>query len=188
MLNQSAIRQCAMALCFGAAGMVASAAWQQHSPPSQLFWQPTGLHHFQRLLENSPVAAMVSDIHLVIRLADRELDLYEGETVVATYPVAIGQDEWETPVGHFAVLDMRQDPVWQHPITKEAVGPGPDNPLGSRWIGFAFSDEYRIGIHGTYAEDLVGQAVSHGCVRMKGDDIEALYAVLSIGTPLVVKP
>jgi L,D-transpeptidase ErfK/SrfK len=177
-----------MVLCFGAAGMVASAELQRQSPPSQIFWQPTRIDHLQRLLENSPVAAMMSDLHVVIRLGERELDVYEGQTVVATYSVAIGQDEWETPVGHFAVLDMRENPVWQHPITKEAVGPGPDNPLGTRWIGFAFSDEYRIGIHGTYAEALVGQAVSHGCIRMRGDDIEALYERLHIGTPLMVTP
>jgi lipoprotein-anchoring transpeptidase ErfK/SrfK len=65
----------------------------------------------------------------------------------------------------------------------------PTIPLGSHWIGFALAEgQYKVGIHGTYAENLVGQAVSHGCVRMRNADIQYLFSRLSIGTPITVLP
>ncbi len=179
-----------MALCFGASAVLLSGQWSNlRSQPSQILWQPSSIHRLEFILERSPVAARVSRTRVVIRLDRRELELYEGETRIHTFPVAIGKDEWETPIGHFTVLDLREDPVWQHPITGEAVSPGPDNPLGSRWVGFAFApNNFRVGIHGTYAEELVGEAVSHGCVRMRDRDIQTLFAYLSIGTPISVRP
>jgi L,D-transpeptidase ErfK/SrfK len=192
MLTRNApIRHCFMALCFGAAGLLVSAQWRSHqaTPPEVQLWLPAHVDRSEFLLAHSPVSAMVNPSRIVIRLDRRELELYEGETLVKTFPVAIGQDDWATPVGHFAVFDLRRDPVWQHPITGEAIGPGPDNPLGSHWIGFALAEgQYKVGIHGTYAENLVGQAVSHGCVRMRNADIQYLFSRLSIGTPITVSP
>ncbi|MEB3268741.1 MAG: L,D-transpeptidase [Leptolyngbya sp.] len=191
MLTYAPIRHCVMALCFIAAGLLVSAEWRsrQTTATEVQLWRHSNVDHLEFILAHSPVSAMVNPTRIVIRLDRRELQLYEGDTLVKTFPVAIGQDEWETPVGHFAVFDLRRDPVWQHPITREAVGPGPDNPLGSRWVGFALAEgEYKVGIHGTYAEELVGQAVSHGCVRMRNADIQYLFDRLSIGTPITVSP
>jgi lipoprotein-anchoring transpeptidase ErfK/SrfK len=85
-------------------------------------------------------------------------------------------------------MDMQQNPVWQHPFTGEIILEGPNNPLGVRWIGFWTDGRNYIGFHGTPAEELVGQAVSHGCVRMRNQDIVALYEQVKIGTPITVKP
>ncbi|WP_448572469.1 L,D-transpeptidase, partial [Trichothermofontia sp.] len=67
------------------------------------------------------------------------------------------------------------------------IPPGPDNPLGPRWIGFWTDGKNFIGFHGTPNESLIGQAVSHGCVRMRNQDIQALYAQVEMGTPVVVE-
>ena len=171
--------------------MVLSAEWrsQAQTPEAVQWWLPANVDRLEYLLSHSPIAAMVNGTRVVIYLDRRELEIYEGDTLRHTFPVAIGQADWETPVGHFAVFDLRRDPVWQHPITKEAIAPGPDNPLGSRWIGFALAeDNYKVGIHGTYAETLMGQAVSHGCVRMRNQDVQLLFNYLSIGTPVTVRP
>lgn len=189
MLTQAPLRRCVVILCFGAAGLLIAAEWQMlRSQFVATSLQPSGILRLQSVLEKSPIAAMVRQTRLVIRLNTRQLELYEGDRLVQTFPVAIGQDEWETPVGHFVVMDMRRDPVWQHPITGEAIGPGDQNPLGSRWIGFATQGEYHIGIHGTYEDELIGQAVSHGCVRMRNADIQPLFDQLNIGTPITVSP
>jgi lipoprotein-anchoring transpeptidase ErfK/SrfK len=131
---------------------------------------------------------MTANTRVVISLSRRRLTLYQNGQVLDEFPVAIGQNEWETPTGDFAVRDMRTAPTWQHPITKEAIGPGPSNPLGSRWIGFLVEGQYHIGIHGTNQETLIGEAVSHGCVRMLDKDIQALYSHLRLGTPIKVLP
>lgn len=189
MLTEPPLRRSVMFLCFSAAGLLVAAEW--HMLRAHFFpipWQPSRIGRLEGLLEQSPIAVMVRQTRLVIRLESRQLELYEGDTLVKQYDIAVGMDDWETPIGHFAILDMRRDPIWQHPITKEAVESGPDNPLGSRWIGFAHVSGYPVGIHGTNQEELVGQAVSHGCIRMRDADIQQLFNQLAIGTRVTVSP
>jgi len=124
---------------------------------------------------------------LVIRLQDRRVYLYRNEEVINSYPVAIGKAGWETPAGTFAVRQMIVDPAWEHPWNGSVVPPGDRNPLGRRWIGFWTDGTNVIGFHGTPNENLVGQAVSHGCVRMKNADIAQLFEQVQVGTTVVVE-
>jgi L,D-transpeptidase ErfK/SrfK len=124
---------------------------------------------------------------LVIDLSDRQVQLHQGGTIKETYPIAVGQEGWETPIGTFHVIQKQVNPYWRHPITGAVVPPGPDNPLGSRWIGFWTDGENQIGFHGTNRADLIGQAVSHGCVRMRDEDIQELYPQVALGTTVIVQ-
>ncbi len=124
---------------------------------------------------------------LVLRLGDRRVYVYRGDEAVASYPVAIGRSGWETPKGSYEVIQMTKDPAWLHPWEGYVIPPGPNNPLGPRWIGFWTDGKNFIGFHGTPNESLIGQAVSHGCVRMRNQDIQALYAQVEMGTPVVVE-
>jgi len=124
---------------------------------------------------------------LIIDLSDRQIYLYAHGQLAATYEIAVGRSGWETPVGEFKVINMHVDPAWQHPFTGEVVQAGADNPLGSRWIGFWTDGTHQIGLHGTNQEDLIGQAVSHGCVRMREADVQALYQLVSLDMPVVVR-
>ncbi|MGB5960247.1 MAG: L,D-transpeptidase [Coleofasciculaceae cyanobacterium] len=124
---------------------------------------------------------------VVVDLSEAKVYLYWGDRVVSTYPVAVGQPGWETPVGKFKVEKKLQNPVWQQPITGELIKPGPENPLGKRWIGFWSDQRHHIGFHGTNKEQLVGQPVSHGCLRMRNSDVQALYEQVVIGTPVIVR-
>ncbi len=133
-------------------------------------------------------ASNTQPINLVIELSDRRVYLYRGDKLTTSYPVAIGKAGWETPVGSYKVMEMQRNPTWQHPWTGKLVPPGAKNPLGARWIGFWTDGKNFIGFHGTPQEKLVGQAVSHGCVRMRNQDILALYAQVDVGTPVTVKP
>jgi L,D-transpeptidase ErfK/SrfK len=116
------------------------------------------------------------------------VSLYQKGSSVGQYSVAIGQAGWETPTGTFRVVEMHTDPEWEHPITGEVVPAGADNPLGTRWIGFWSDGTNQIGFHGTNQAHSIGQAVSHGCIRMLNTDIEALYQQVKMGTPVVVYP
>lgn len=123
----------------------------------------------------------------VVDLSDRRVYIYEGDRVIADYAVGIGREHWETPTGDFQVIDKQENPVWRHPFTREIVGPGPENPLGSRWIGFWTNGTHEIGFHGTNNSSAIGQAISHGCIRMRNADVEALYTLMPIGTPVTVR-
>ncbi|MCA1992743.1 MAG: L,D-transpeptidase [Coleofasciculus sp. S288] len=126
--------------------------------------------------------------HLVIKLSDRRVYVYQGDQLQTSYPIAVGKQGWETPTGTFQVRQMIRNPSWQHPWTDEVVPPGPGNPLGSRWISFWTDGRNEIGFHGTPNEELIGQAVSHGCIRMRNQDVQALFEKVSVGTPVTVQP
>lgn len=127
-------------------------------------------------------------IRLVIKLSDRRVYVYQGDHIQTSYPVAIGKAGWETPTGTYQVRQLVRNPAWEHPWTGKIVPPGPTNPLGSRWIGFWTDGHNHIGFHGTPDEELIGQAVSHGCVRMRDQDVQALFDLVTIGTPVMVEP
>lgn len=127
-------------------------------------------------------------LHLVIDLSDRRVSLYQHGQPVASYPVAVGRSGWETPTGRFEVFQMVENPSWRHPWNGSVVGPGPQNPLGQRWIGFWSNGKEAIGFHGTPDENSVGQAVSHGCIRMFNDDVAELFERVALGTPVTVVP
>ncbi len=127
-------------------------------------------------------------IHLVIKLSDRRVYVYQGDKLKSSYPIAIGREGWETPTGTHKVIQKIPNPSWKHPFTGEIIPPGPENPLGERWIGFWTDGTNYIGFHGTPNEETVGQAASHGCVRMLNQDVLALFEKVGIGTTVVVEP
>ena len=62
--------------------------------------------------------------------------------------------------------------------------PGKDNPLGTRWMGLSLKG---YGIHGTNVQSSVGKAVSHGCFRMRKQDVEELYTLVHVGDTVMVR-
>lgn len=128
------------------------------------------------------------DTRLILKLRERHVYLYQGDRLLASYPVAVGKKGWETPTGNFKVIQMIENPVWEHPWNGSIVLSGPNNPLGERWIAFWTDGKNYIGFHGTPAEQLIGQAVSHGCIRMRNKDVKALFEKVTLGTPVIVEP
>jgi len=109
------------------------------------------------------------------------LRLFLEDTPIKTYSVATGRDN-STPTGEFTVKDKLVDPTWYK--SGAVIEPGsPDNHLGTRWLGF---DMPGYGIHGTTEPNLIGQQVSHGCVRMRNEDVEELYDILPPGTKVAI--
>ncbi|NJM97642.1 MAG: L,D-transpeptidase [Phormidesmis sp. RL_2_1] len=127
-------------------------------------------------------------LRLVLTLSARQVAVYRGDVLLSRYPVAIGREGWQTPTGEFSVFQKQTDPAWEHPFTGEVIPPGPENPLGTRWIGFWSDGVNAIGFHGTPDESVIGSAVSHGCVRMRNADVMALYEQVGMGTLVTVLP
>ncbi|MDP7327208.1 MAG: L,D-transpeptidase [Prochlorococcaceae cyanobacterium ETNP7_MAG_30] len=142
--------------------------------------------------------------HLVLDRSNRRLLVLEDGTLIASFLVAVGMPGWETPAGEFRILNKIPQPIWEHPQSGKQIKSGSTNPLGSRWIGFYRDCKGRdahdgdrwltidgcvtAGFHGTPHRWTVGRAVSHGCVRLYEEDIQALYRLVKIGTPVNVLP
>lgn len=135
-----------------------------------------------------PAQDAFAPLRLMIKLSERRVYIYQREQVKTSFPIAIGRSGWETPTGKYTVIQMQQDPIWQHPFTGELVPPGRDNPLGARWIGFWTDGTNYIGFHGTPNEESVGQPASHGCVRMYNQDVIKLFEMVRMGTTVEVIP
>lgn len=126
-------------------------------------------------------------LRIVVDLSDRQALVYRGDRLQQQYPLAIGKPGWETPTGAFIVTEKIEDPTWEHPLTGETIPPGTNNPLGDRWIGFWSDGNTAIGFHGTPDESGLQQAISHGCLRMKNVHVRQLFALVDVGTPVIVR-
>ncbi len=129
---------------------------------------------------------------IVINVAEMRLYYYpKGRNVVEVLPIGIGQLGTDTPENWVtSVQSKRANPTWT-PTAKvhaeyaakgeplPAVVPaGPENPMGlfALYIGRLYA------IHGTNASFGIGLRVSHGCVRLRNDDIEHLFKIVPVGT------
>lgn len=117
------------------------------------------------------------------------LRVYSHLHLVKSYPIAVGQAGLETPAGVYHIQDKVVDPSWHVPnsawagsLAGQVIPPGPSDPLKARWMGI-FNG---AGIHGTDVTSSIGQAVSHGCVRMLVPDVIDLYDRVSVGTPIYI--
>jgi len=114
---------------------------------------------------------------------------------VITHPVSVGRQDWETPLGKTKVIAKKKNPAWRPPesIKKEhaekgdplpdVVPAGPDNPLGLYAMRLGIPGYL---IHSTNKPFGVGLRVSHGCVRMYPKDIETLFPLIKVGTPVSI--
>jgi lipoprotein-anchoring transpeptidase ErfK/SrfK len=113
---------------------------------------------------------------IVVSIPHRKLALIEDGAVKKVYPVAVGTAETPSPTGTFQIKTRLEKPTYFHP--GKVIPPGPDNPLGTRWMGLSAKG---YGIHGTNLERSIGKAASHGCIRMHRRDLEELFAMVQAG-------
>ena len=119
---------------------------------------------------------------IVISIADRQLAVMESGRVIKIYPIAVGKRGTPSPDGDFVIINRAKDPTYRHGETE--IAPGKDNPLGSRWMGLNLKG---YGIHGTNVQSSIGKAISHGCFRMRKQDVEELYSLVQVGDTVTVR-
>lgn len=128
---------------------------------------------------------------IIVRLSDLKLDLYEGTSLRKTYSVGIGALRFPTPPGVYHIKSKAKNPSWNNPGSPWARGmprsipPGPKNPLGTRALRL---DRGALVIHGTPDQSSVGRRSSHGCMRMYRADVEELFEIVPVGTPVFIIP
>ncbi|MCP5003749.1 MAG: L,D-transpeptidase family protein [Planctomycetes bacterium] len=126
------------------------------------------------------------EISLLVDKSDFTLTVLLNGHYVKQFPVGIGKYD-KTPEDVFYVKDKLKNPVWYSP---EGVFPfgHPKNLLGTRWMGFEEKEGlYGYGIHGTADPDSIGKAMSNGCIRLRNEDVEALFDFVSLKTKVVIQ-
>lgn len=137
-----------------------------------------------------PTAHILPDVErigIVINLPEQRLYFFQHASfVVLTFPLGTPRVGCPIPRGTTTIIRKRTQPTWTPPPSLRAERPGlpdhvpagPSNPLGEYaldlgWRGFL--------IHGTNKPDGIGRRVTHGCIRLYPEDIEALFATVPLG-------
>jgi lipoprotein-anchoring transpeptidase ErfK/SrfK len=129
-----------------------------------------------------PIPVTTRSRQIVISIADRQLAVLDNGQLLKIYPIAVGAHSTPSPDGDFVIINHAKDPTYRHADME--IGPGKDNPLGSRWMGLSMKG---YGIHGTNVQSSVGKAASHGCFRMRTRDVEELYSLVQVGDTVTVR-
>lgn len=123
------------------------------------------------LFRNAPARAdcPYPGLRMELSVSERTLYVHDGDDVVASHPAAVGQPDHETPRGDYAFTMVTWNPDWIPPDSewaadRERKGPGEEgNPMGRAKI--LWNPPYYT-VHGTEAEHSLGEAASHGSVRV----------------------
>lgn len=124
-----------------------------------------------------PAGAGRPPTRLEVGLSERELDVIVNDEVVRTYSIAVGMAKHPTPTGSFRTGKIDWHPSWTPPdvawARKQTYQPpgAPANPMQGVKIYFQAPDYF---IHGTNDPESIGEAASHGCIRMTVDDATRL--------------
>ena len=131
---------------------------------------------------------------ILINLPEMRLYYFrtEGRSLtVYTAPIGVGTEGKLTTEGVYTVYRKKERPYWhvppsireEDPSLPEVVPPGPENPLGNYAL---YLSRGAYAIHGTNKPWGIGRRVSHGCIRLYPEDIEALFPLVPVGTPVRV--
>jgi lipoprotein-anchoring transpeptidase ErfK/SrfK len=122
---------------------------------------------------------------LIVNVPARKIALVEDGKVVKIYSVAVGKSSTPSPSGTFHIASHVVNPTYTH--DGKVVGPGPANPVGTRWMSIGYKG---YGIHGTNHPESIGHAASHGCIRMRNHDVEELFELVRVGdeVDLIAEP
>jgi lipoprotein-anchoring transpeptidase ErfK/SrfK len=139
---------------------------------------------------NKPAKLNIARVEVdKIRQTVKALDA--SGALIAFFPATVGSEEKPTPDGTFKVISTNANPTYRydpkykfkgvHSKKPFTIKPGPNNPVGSYWIGLS-AEGY--GLHGTPDASKVSKAASHGCVRLTNWDAVLLGTNVKKGTPV----
>ncbi len=134
-------------------------------------------------VRSSDVSVEEIDARVEVDLAARTITTWlDGEVLVQT-SIAVGSDDNPTPTGIFFITDKVDTANDGGAYGPFALGLSAHSDTLTEFAG----GDGQIGIHGTDAPESIGEAVSHGCVRLPNELIEILASQLPLGTPVIVR-
>ena len=138
-------------------------------------------------------AAAAAKTSVKVDVKTNMLGVFDGDKIIAAYPVTVGSKQTATPIGEWKVRGVAKLPTFRYDERMLKHGersknfhilpPGPNNPVGVVWIAL---NKRGIGIHGTDDPNTIGQAVSHGCIRLANSDVVRLAGRVKAGVPVSV--
>jgi len=144
-------------------------------------WLPIRPNESRGWIEEGGVAVYTTTARIVIRLGTRRLTVYQRGSAVAHFPVAVGTSQLPTPTGVYYIDEKLRPTTTGGPYGVLALGLSAFQPRLPSWpLGGP------VAIHGTNQDELIGQAVSHGCVRMHNADVLRVSAMVPTGSPVVI--
>jgi len=120
---------------------------------------------------------------VAVSKSDNDLVLTMNGNFFKRYRVGTGEFN-KTPVGDFMINDRIAQPTWWRPDGKSIPYGDPENLLGTHWLSINVKG---YGLHGTWEPDTIGKQASAGCIRMMNEDIEQLFTLLTLGTPVSIR-
>ncbi len=128
---------------------------------------------------------LLGDPFIIVNKQSNELAFIDDGEIKEIFPVATGKTIDLTPEGEFTIIVKAIDPYYRK---KDIKGGAPENPLGTRWIGFDAleTDGRTYGVHGTNMPSSIGNYVTAGCIRLKNEDVERLFEKIPIGTKIFI--
>ena len=152
--------------------------------PGFLLWL-NGISDARRIREGQILRVPTEELTLLVSKTRLKLWVLLGGVVLREFRVGLGAQD-KTPEGEFEIDTKIEKPDWYHDGRRIAYG-HPDNPLGTRWMGFKRTRKAAgYGIHGTDEPESIGKAVSQGCVRMLDAEVEELFTWVPRGTKVSV--
>ncbi len=144
-------------------------------------WLPIRPNESHGWVREGSVAIYTTTAKIVIRLAERRLIVYRRGQLMGNFPVAVGTPALPTPKGIYYINEKLRPPAAGGPYGVLALGISAFQPKLPNWpLGGP------VAIHGTNQDSLIGQAVSHGCVRMHNADVLKVSAWVPTGSPVVI--
>lgn len=171
-----------------------------HAVPWEALCRINGVSD-KRIRLGQQLKAPVGPFHVMVTKAEFRLDLFlgglpgePGSLFVTSLPVGLGKDN-STPTGLWAVAPggKMKNPTWTNPRSGEHYdGYDPKNPLGGYWIAIKGEEGDAVGktgygIHGTIEPDSIGKQASMGCVRLKVEDVQLVYDLLTDKSRVLVR-
>jgi len=108
-------------------------------------------------------------VSITINLRERRLYLYQRQQLYNSFPIAIGKPNTPSPLGTWSIINKKIMDGRQ--------------VYGTRWLGLS---KPNYGIHGTNNPSCIGNAVSLGCIRMHNHNIESIFPLVHLGTPVII--
>lgn len=145
-----------------------------------------------RTLDWKPYFSNLSGGAILVDIDSRAVHFWnEAQTVYKLYPSSVPLSEDLTRRGRTSVTLKDPSPSWRptpsmkqrNPEWPDFVGPGPDNPLGTRSLHLSWT-YYRI--HGTHDTRKIGRRSSNGCIGLYNEHIEELYEMARVGTQVLL--
>ena len=196
MSNSSFVTPSRRAFLAGSAALIGAPAVAQELPAGQAERDPTlsvrrNISSF-RTLDWRPYFESLRNGAILVDIASRAVHYWsQDQTTYKLYPSSVPLTDDLTRRGRTKVVLKDPAPDWRptpsmkkrNPEWPDYIGPGPENPLGTRSLHLSWT-YYRI--HGTHDTRKIGRKSSNGCIGLYNEHIEELYEMASVGTQVLL--